>query len=136
MGDMNSMNDLFAKVKQASTTIPNNESESVSGKLQVYDDDTARQGETSLGAAWGNVPSHDPVTYSTGLDRETQEGRPDLLGRIFQGVPGMVAADQATISSLFVNGGVGRHEAHSPLLQKKASHAPPPTLAETVRRLR
>lgn len=124
MGDMNSMIDLFEKVKQAASNVPTNLDEGVSGRMQMREDHT-------------EGPLHnEPPQYSTAVERELHEGSAKLLGRAFEGVPSMAAADKELLRGLFQNFGAASTTSHSPLLQKAASHAPPPTLAEAVRRLR
>lgn len=137
MLDMSSMQDLFAQVKTAAGTIPNNEVEMAPGRMQTREDAPGRQA-TGLGHPWGEgVLSNDTAPqYSTSVDREAEDGRTKLLERVFEGVPGMVTTDKGLINELFEHFGDASTTSHSPLLQKKASHAPPPTLAEAVRRFR
>jgi hypothetical protein len=117
------MIDLFEKVKQASK-LPTNLDEGVAGRMQMREDHM-------------EGPLHnEPPQYSTAVERELHEGSAALLGRSFEGVPGMAAADKGLLKELFQNFGTAATTSHSPLLQKAASHAPPPTLAETLRRLR
>lgn len=118
------MHDLFNKVKQAASSIPNNKDELVSGCMKVRED------------SCGEEQASDPLQYSTAVERELSDGRGDLLKRIFDGVPGMVDADKSSVGKLFQNFNSASTTSHSPLLQKKASHAPTLTLAETVRYLR
>jgi hypothetical protein len=132
------MNDLFAKVKQAAGTIPNNEGETLQGNLQMYADPEGRAPATSMGAPWaeGTLTDQDRLQFSSGVEKETVEGRGALLSRSFGGVPSMATADKGLLKELFSEFGSERTTSHSPLLQKKASHAPPPTLAEAIRKLR
>lgn len=137
MSGMSSMQDLFTKVAQAMTTIPNNKDEMAPGRMQMREDAPDRQ-TSGPGAPWGEGSLSDVPTpsYSTAVERELVEGRSKLLERSFNGVSGMEAADKATMRKMFDNFGSASTTSHSPLLQKKASHAPPSTLGEAVRRLR
>lgn len=136
MDGMSSMIDLFEKVKQAAGALPTNLDEGVPGRLQVREGAPGRAPE-GLGAPWGEGPLQSATPqYSTAVEHEVHEGRDKLLGRIFEGVPGMAAADSGLLKGMFQHFGGPSTTSHSPLLQKAASHAPPPTLAETLRRLR
>lgn len=137
MMGMSSMTDLFDKMKLAAGNLPNNETEMAPGRMQMREDTTGRA-TSGLGHPWGEGPLNNdsPPEYSTAIEREIDEGRGKLLGRVFEGMPGMVAADKALITELFSNFRSEATTSHSPLLQKKASHEPPPTLAERIQRLR
>lgn len=124
MEGMSSMIDLFEKVKQAASDIPTNLDEGVSGRMQMREDRTE-----------GPLRS-EPPQYSTAVKVELHEGSAKLLGRAFEGVPSMAAADKGLLKGLFQNFGAASTTSHSPLLQKAASHAPPPTLSEALRHLR
>lgn len=134
---MRGMKDLFDKVKLATTTIPNNETAGVQGRMQMRPDIPGRTTE-GLGTPWGEGElSNDAApTYSTAVENALHEGREELLARSFEGMAGMASDDRKRVKELFENFGSSAVTSHSPLLQKKADHAPPPTLAEAVRRLR
>lgn len=136
MQDMSTMIDLFEKIAAAGA-IPNNEAETAPGRMQMRED-TPGRATTGLGHPWGEgvLSNDEPPQYSGAVEREVDEGRGRLLQRSFEGMPGMVATDKGLMNELFDAFGGDSTTSHSPLLQKKASHVPPPTLAETVRRLR
>jgi hypothetical protein len=137
MQGMSSMHDLFNKVKEAAGSLSTNEGEMTSGSMQLREDPPGRPTE-GPGAPWGegSISNEPPPRYSTAVEHEDSEGRGKLLERAFKDMQGMATADRGLVHSLFSHFGSPATTSHSPLLQKKASHAPPPTLAEAVRRLR
>ena len=135
MPGMSSMQDLFDKVKQAAA-LPTNLDESVKGRMQMREDAPDRP-SSGLGVPWGEGQLQSaPPSYSNAVERELVEGRSKLLECVFEGTASMAATDKAHLQALFQNFNGPATTSHSPLLQKKASHVPPPTLAEAVRALR
>ena len=118
------MDSIFNKIKLAAGNIPNNKDEMVGGYLQVHEDPPHQE------------PPSNPLQYSTAVEHEIAEGRDAPLKRVFNDVPGMASKDKGLLGNLFENFGSASTTSHSPLLQKKASHAPPHTLAEELRRLK
>ena len=116
---------LFGKTAEAAET---NENSPLLKALEVHVNPPDRQPGT-LNAKWGDHPP-EPVLHSTGVKREAQADRPDMLKRLFATMEGSSSAEKKLMAERFQEMGSKAVTSHSPMLQKHAHQ----TFAERVGR--
>lgn len=101
--------------KQADV-LPDNEQATTVGVGDVYANPPDRKPRT-LDARWGDAPPA-PIVYSNAVDREAQNDRTEMLGRLFDTLDNARATERKLVDGQFAT---RSFESHSPLLQQKTA---------------
>lgn len=121
------------RMKVAAGEMATNEDETNKGVLEVYKTPAGRSPGT-VDAKWGDTPLSDPQIHGSGVLREANEGRKELLGRVFDSMPAASANAKASVGDLF---STKDYASRSTLLghSKTASSPESLTLSERVRKV-